>query len=410
MARPKAKAPERRYHISGQSVVTIDRKDIYLGKHDSPESIARYAVLIAIYQQNDFKLPDSFDLDEIKDRASLILGGPVQHQEQTPITVRHVTASYREWAKTRAETGSQKEFTRTVRLCDELDKQFGNLLVDKFGPVALQQQRKRWVDAGISRNYVNKQTNLIVRMFKHAVAQELVSPETWQRLKSVEPLRMGTTTAPETEPRTPVALEVVRATAKHLTPILRAMVRVQASTGMRPSEVCNLRPIDIDRSGETWMFRPLKHKTSSKGKRKAVPLVGDARAALEDYINRHPESYCFSPKESVAWMNAQKRATRKTKVQPSQVSRRKESPLRAPRDRFDAGSYNQSIRKACLKAKVEPWTPYQLRHLAGTVVRDALGIEHAQALLGHSRMDMTELYTATAEQKSIEAAQHTPRL
>jgi integrase len=410
MARPKAKAPERRYHISGQSVVTIDRKDFYLGIHDSPESIARYAVLIAIYQQNGFRLPDGFDQEEMKNRASLILGEPPQHQESEPITVRHVTACYLEWAKTRAESGSQKELARTCRLCDELDKHAGNLLADKFGPLALQQQRKRWVDAGISRNYVNKQTNLVVRMFKHAVAQELVAPETWQRLKSVEPLRIGTTTAPETEPRKPVALEVVRATAKHLTPILRAMVRIQAATGMRPSEVCNLRPIDIDRSGETWMFRPAKHKTANKGKRKAVPLVGDAREAIEDYLNRHPESYCFSPKESVAWMTAQKRAVRKTKVQPSQVSRRKESPLRAPGDRFDSGSYNQSIKKACIKAKVEPWTPYQLRHLAGTVVRDALGIEHAQALLGHAQTSMTEHYTRQAEQKAIEAAQHAPRL
>ncbi len=47
MARPKAKAPARRYHMSGNSVVTIAGRDFYLGKHDSPESIARYAVLIA---------------------------------------------------------------------------------------------------------------------------------------------------------------------------------------------------------------------------------------------------------------------------------------------------------------------------------------------------------------------------
>ena len=64
MARPKAKAPTRRYHLSGQSVVTLDGKDFYLGKHDSPESITRYAVLVALYQQNGFKLPDSFTIDE----------------------------------------------------------------------------------------------------------------------------------------------------------------------------------------------------------------------------------------------------------------------------------------------------------------------------------------------------------
>lgn len=410
MARPKAKAPARRYHLSGQSVVTFDGKDFYLGKHDSPESIARYAVLIAIYQQNGFRLPDSFDLDELRDRADLLLGMPAQHQDREPITVQHVTACYREWAKNRYLTGKDKELIRAGQVCDELDKHEGRTLAEKYGPLALQKQRQRWVDTGISRKYVNRQTNLVIRILKHAVSQELVQPEVWQRLKAVEPLRIGTTTAPETEPRKPVALEVVRATAKHLTPILRGMVRIQAATGMRPSEVCNLRPCDIDKSGEVWMFRPAKHKTANKGKRKAVPLIGDAREAIEDYINRHPESYCFSPKESVAWMNAQKRVQRKTKVQPSQKDRSKVNPKKQPGEQYDAQSFNRAIKTACRKAGVEAWTPYQLRHLAGTVVRDALGIEHAQALLGHSEISMTEHYTKTAEKKAIEAAQHTPRL
>lgn len=46
MARMKAKAPARRYHISGQSVVTIAGRDFYMGPHDSPESIEGCAALI----------------------------------------------------------------------------------------------------------------------------------------------------------------------------------------------------------------------------------------------------------------------------------------------------------------------------------------------------------------------------
>lgn len=97
MARPKAKAPARRYHISGQSVVTIGGKDFYLGKHDSPESLARYAVLITAYQANGLKVPSDFDVAELDSRASVLLGfeAPTQ-QAQQPITVRHVTALFRE--------------------------------------------------------------------------------------------------------------------------------------------------------------------------------------------------------------------------------------------------------------------------------------------------------------------------
>ena len=57
MARPKSKAPGRQFHLSGWSVVTIGGRDFYLGPHDSPESIARHAVLIGIYQANGLPHP-----------------------------------------------------------------------------------------------------------------------------------------------------------------------------------------------------------------------------------------------------------------------------------------------------------------------------------------------------------------
>jgi hypothetical protein len=84
MARPKAKAPSLRYHLSGQSVVTIDGKDFYLGKHDTPESLARYAVLIATYQAGGLKLPAGFDAYALDARAAAIL----DHQQASqPLTL-----------------------------------------------------------------------------------------------------------------------------------------------------------------------------------------------------------------------------------------------------------------------------------------------------------------------------------
>lgn len=41
MARPRAKPPARRYHISDQSIVKVDGKDFYLDKYNRPESTAR---------------------------------------------------------------------------------------------------------------------------------------------------------------------------------------------------------------------------------------------------------------------------------------------------------------------------------------------------------------------------------
>ncbi len=383
----------------------------YLGKHDSPEAIARYAVLIGIYQSGGLRLPDDFGPEDLDSRAAMLLGtldAPAQQSNQ-PIQVKHVTASYRAHVNGKYAS-NPAELHRLNQICNEADKYEGDKLASQYGPLALQQQRQRWIDHGNSRAYCNRLTNAVVRMFKYAVSQELVSSDTWQRLKSVEALRAGQTAAKETEPIRPVDIEVVRKTAVELSPVLKAMLRVQVATGMRPSEVCKMRPIDIDRSGSVWMFRPAKHKTAGRGKVKAVPIVGDAREAITDYLQRDPQAYCFSPAESVAWWQAQKRADRKSKVQPSQVSRAKEAPRKAPGVQFDSHAYRQSIQRAASRAGVPSWHPYQLRHLAGTVVRDALGIEAAQALLGHSHAAMTEHYAKQSEAKAIEAAAAAPKL
>ena len=345
MGRPKAKAPSLRYHLSGQSVVTIDGRDFYLGKHDSPKSIARYAVLISIYQQNGLRLPDGITLEQLDGRVG-VLTGAIQptNQADEPLTVRHITASYREHAKTKY-ANSPQELHRVSQLCDELDEHDGDLLADKFGPLALQRHRQRWVKRGYRRAYCNRLTKIVRRMFKYAVSQELCENATWQRLTSVEPLREGETEAPESEPVRPVSIDVVRATAAHLSPVLKSMVRIQTATGMRPSELCNLRPCDVDRSGDVWFYRPPKHKTAKKGKRRAIPIIGDAREALVDYLNRDAQAYCFSPAESVAWWQAKKRAARKTKVPPSQASRAKASPRKQPGEKYTATSYRQSIQR-----------------------------------------------------------------
>lgn len=412
MPRPKAKAPARRYHISGQSVVTIGGRDFYLGPHDSPESIVRYAALIALYQASGLTLPEGFELASLDPQVSMMLGGgeamPTQQQNKT-VLVRDVTAGYRTLIRIKYAS-HQSELDRTLRLCDEIDEQAGSVPANEYGPVRLQELRRKWVGIGNARVYCNRLTNAVIRCWKWAVSQELVDESAWRRLRSVEPLRIGQTEAHETEPVEPVSLDVVKATAKELTPILKAMIRIQAATGMRPSEVCMMRPADIDRSGDVWFFRPKKHKTANRGKKKSVPLIGDARDALTDYLNRGADEFCFSPKESVAWVNAKKRSERQSKVPPSQASRAKSDPRKQPGDHYTHTSYRQSIQRAAKRAGVESWHPYQLRHTAATVIRDALGVEAAQSMLGHSRASMTEHYAKQTDARAIEAAKVAPRI
>lgn len=416
MARPKAKAPARRYHLSGQSVVTIGGRDFYLGPHDSPESLARYAALVIFYQANELTLPDNFDPASLDVQAAILLGQlspqvAATNQSKQPKMVRHITAAYRDHIAVKfAETPA--EIDRLTSVCNEIDEHDGDVPAVDYGPLKLQAQRQRWIDSGKARVYCNRLTNAVKRIWKHAVSQELVDSSCWERLRSVESLRIGQTTAHEKEPIGPADIAAVRKTAEHLSPVVKAMMRVQIATGMRPSEVCRMRPCEIDRSGEVWVYRPKKHKTARMGKIKAVPLLGDAREAITDYLNRDPQTFCFSPRESVAWSRAKRSRERVIPLgygnRPG--TNRKARPAKEPGDCYEHRSYRQAIARAAKAAKVAHWNPYQLRHLAATVIREALGVEHAQAALGHSHADMTEHYAHLSLAKAIEAAKAAPTL
>lgn len=410
MPRSKAAVPSLRYHVSGQSIVQIDGATFYLGKHGSPESFARYAVLVREYQANGQTLPDGFTSQTLK---SLTTGFEIpkapMRLSDAPILVKHITASYRDHAN-KVYAGSTAERHRINQVCRDIEQADGGMVASEYGPKALSRQRQRWVDSGKSRTYCNRLTCYAVRMFKWAVAEELVSEAVLVRLSALEPLRFGQTEAPEREKRQPVPLALVRRTVPELSPILRDMVRVQVATGMRPTELCTMRPCDIDRSGPEWIYRPEHHKNKSKGKSRSIPIMGDAREVVENYLNRDPKAYLFSPSESVAWWQAKKRSERKSKVQPSQASRAKADPEIQPGERYTQDSYRRAIARACKRAEVPVWYPYQLRHLALTEIREAIGVEHAQAMGGHSRIDMTEHYAKVSERKAIEAARHAPSL
>ena len=416
MARPKAKAPARRYHLSGQSVVTIGGRDFYLGKHDSPESIARYAVLIRIYQENGLTLPEGFDAATLDAQVQILMGvmptaTMATHQADEPILVRHVTALFREHVAAKYRNTPQEKH-RHERICDQLDRRFADTHADEFGPVRLREFRSDRVADGLARKYVNRLANCVIAVFRHAVSCELVSVSVVQRLETLESLRYGQTEAPEKDAVQPVDLDVVRATAKHLSPILKAMLRIQIATGMRPKEICMMRPCDIDRRGEVWIYSPSDHKTKYRGKSKVIPLVGDARDAVTEFLQRDPEAFCFSPAEAMAWRHAIAASKRKTPMnQGNRVgTNRKADPKRTPRDRYDAASYRQAIQRAAKAAGVDEWRPYQCRHLTATAVRAALGIEDAKALLGHSTALMTAHYARESVEAATRAANAAPTL
>ena len=137
--------------------------------------------------------------------------------------------------------------------------------------------------------------------------------------------------------------------------------------------------------------------------RQRVILIGpQAQAVLPPYLLQPADIYCFSPREAVEKLNAEKRVRRKTKVQPSQLNRRKRHPKRVPRDRYTRDSYRRAVHRACDKAGVERWSPNRLRHSAATEIRRQFGLEAAQVVLGHAKADVSQVY---AERDLAKAAE-----
>src|SRR5262249_19560980 len=107
-----------------------------------------------------------------------------------------------------------------------------------------------------------------------------------------------------------------------------------------------------------------------------------------------PDDVVFSPKRAKAERYAAMRAKRKTKVQPSQVSRAKRpSQLERPMpEMYHTAIYAAAIRRACDAAGIPRWHPNRLRHTFATEARERFGLEAAQVLLGHTKANVTEVY------------------
>ena len=73
------------------------------------------------------------------------------------------------------------------------------------------------------------------------------------------------------------------------------------------------------------------------------------------------------------------------------LARYKDTPARERLLGIGRAVFSNIVRQACGKAGVPKFVRHQLRHTAGTRIRDAFGIERAQAHLFHSNANMTFL-------------------
>lgn len=362
-----------KHKASGQAVVKLDGRDIYLGPWNSRVSKLEYDRVVSEWLANGRSLPAAQDL-----------------------TIVEVCARYMNWAtgyyvKNGQPTGTAEGIKVALRVLCQV---YGRTYAAEFGPLSLIALQSKMVELDMSRRYINDNIDRIRRVFKWAVAQELVPVTVHQALTAVAGLRRGRTAARENDPVLPVSDAVVNATLPFLGPMVADMVRIQRLTGCRPDEVCSIRPREVDRTGDVWAYRPESHKTEHHGRERVIFIGPRAQAVLLPYLNRAADAYCFVPTESEEMRNTERKANRASPMTPSQLKRsRRSKSCGLAGDRYTTDSYRRAIHRACYRADrvarkkadgpvgeqrlVPQWSPNQLRHSAATEIRRRFNLEAA---------------------------------
>ena len=381
------RVPSYRLHKpSGQAVVTLRGRDVYLGKHGSPESRAEYARVAAEWLSTGT--------------------APAPPGEAGPdISVAELILAYLKFADTYyLKNGRPTKEPALLRLSFRALRQlYGHSPARDFGPLAIKAVRKAMLDAKLSRPEINRRVGRIVRAFRWAVENEMVPPSVHHGLKAVSGLKRGRTEAREPAPIGPVPEADVDAIKPHVSRQVWGLIQLQRFTGMRPGEACQIRTGDLDRSGEVWAYTPRDHKTAHHGRKRTIFLGPKAQAVVTPWLREDPDAFLFSPREATEARWAEQRKARRSPIQPSQRDRKKARPKRAPGECYSVYSYRQAIAVACKKGKGDHWHPHQLRHNAATQLRKEFGLDVARVVLGHSSAAVTEVYAEADNSKAMAA-------
>jgi integrase len=327
---------------------------------------------------------------------------PLQNSKVGEVLVSELAAGFLGYLE--SQKTDKTDFLHFKRALGFLIETYGELTVNEFSPKKLKVCRGQMVKAGsLCRTMINKHTDRIVRVFAWGVEEEFVPTNIVAALREVKGLQKGEQGTFDNPPRQEVPDEVIQRTLPFMSPTVRTMVKLQRITGMRPSEVYRMTAGEIDQNRDNglWYYTPEIHKTEEHIGKKVIPLGTPEQELLAPYlVDKKPTEAVFSPRTAMREWYSERRANRKTKISPSQTARNK---ARAKKNVDNVGefySYRKAVENAITKGnkalpdseKIPHWTPYQLRHAAGTAAEKTGGLDQAQALLGHKTANVTKRY------------------
>ncbi len=263
------------------------------------------------------------------------------------------------WSTRDGESSNELMNTRLAHR--ELLALYGNEPAAEMTPAKLRTVQRAMCEAGLCATSVNSRVKRIRRAVRWATARMLLPPDVLQGLLAVESVRPPQ--AP-LRPRVRCALvEDVLKTINKMGDLQRGgnvagdICRLILLTGMRPGEVTAMRGEEIEVCPDgPWTYCVTSHKNTWRDKNRTVKIGPKAQAILRGYLH---DGLLFTTKMG---------------------------------NKYSSHSLAGTVRKACRRAGVEPWTPNQLRHSAITKCDEVAGLACAQEMAGHSDSRQTETY------------------
>jgi integrase len=343
--------PSYRCHRpTGLAVVTLNGRDIYLGKYGTAESRREYDRQVELWLARGRTAPA-----DSPDDLTVV--------ELVRDYLKHAEEYYRKDGRPTSQLRQIKGALKDLR------ERHGPEPAAAFDSLKLDALRQSWVDRGLCRKTCNGATSVVKQMFQWGSIKKLVPKATYWDLRDLRGLPKGRTPARDNDPIEAVPESHLGAVLPYLSPGLRAVAEFMLWTGCRPAEAVSIRPRDIDRSGEPWVYKvpPEVYKSSHLGKKRFVAIGPKGRAVLEPRLatQSDPSGYIFRS--------------------PGNHGGR-------PASHYLVESLRAAIARACPKTGIPHFTPNQIRHLAATRLRAQFGLDAARTILGHSDLKTTEIY------------------
>lgn len=261
-----------------------------------------------------------------------------------------------------------------------------------------------------TRQGINEMLTKIRALFKYGVVLEVITQQHADSLRAVPALVRGQSKAPEGNTKRPVDDGIVEATLPYLPHVVVDLIRFALICGCRPCEARQLRPCEIDmrtlpQYKGCWLWRPedwkLDHLEGIAPRE--IWISPEAQAILRPWLEplaRSPTRHVFSPRRRIRPKAGEQPSDNSTGRTPRSLRSRRQRT----NDFYSKDSLNKAIRRACDSNGLPIWRAGQLRHTRLTEIRETMGLDHAQAVAGHSSPSQTEHYAHLRREKALEVA------